>query len=605
MPGGQHTIYVSIDPFNEVQEYNEGNNSMTYSLYVETVPDLKITPADINFIEGDFGRVGVDLTVNVTIWNTGDIDSEPFTVYFYDGDKVHETSFSLIDTVQHGGIEGGESSTAEITWTPESFGNHKVFLWVDEDGDISELNEENNYAFRVFEVLEIAPDLTFSASDVKIFQDGVLKTKYKTSTLYQFNVTVHNEGNEAVDEFFVTISYEDPSGAMAMLGGDEISVPGIASGGSEYIVVDWTPAAAGPYKFSIMLDSTGLYREFNEENNTLAAPIELTVLQKPDFKIADSNMDITIVPFDARVDEEISITVTVTASGDLDSQTVSMSLTVDGTLIETQSQAISAETMTATFSFTYTHGFEGIPKFVFTIDPADAEEELDENNNEVVWENMYVAAKKSDSGDSEGLSTMMLLIIIIIIVVVVLVVVLLIMKKRKKKPIECTSCGAMVDPGLTECPDCGATIEIPPELVECKKCGAEITTEDATCPECGEANEAFLPREEAAGGLGGVADEPEMAPAPQAAPAPVPAPKPKKDKKKKKAAAAAGSAPAPAPAPAPAMPEAAMPETEMAELEGLEDMLTEEGEGEAECYKCGARVPLSVPKCPVCGADFE
>jgi ribosomal protein L40E len=42
----------------------------------------------------------------------------------------------------------------------------------------------------------------------------------------------------------------------------------------------------------------------------------------------------------------------------------------------------------------------------------------------------------------------------------------------------------------------------------------------------------------------------------------------------------------------------------MAELEGMEGMMSEEGEGEAECYKCGARVPLSVPKCPVCGADF-
>jgi len=28
-------------------------------------------------------------------------------------------------------------------------------------------------------------------------------------------------------------------------------------------------------------------------------------------------------------------------------------------------------------------------------------------------------------------------------------------------------------------------------------------------------------------------------------------------------------------------------------------------EGEAECYRCGAKVPMSFPMCPECGIEFE
>jgi subtilase family serine protease/RNA polymerase subunit RPABC4/transcription elongation factor Spt4 len=609
LPGGPHTIYCKIDPFNEVVEANEANNTRTLGIYVETVPDLVVKTDDILFLEGEFGRIGSPLTVNVTIWNTGDIDSDAFTVNIYDGDKVHDKTFTLIESIDHDGIEGGESDTVEVTWTPDSFGNHKIFVWIDEDEEIFELNDENNYAFKVFEVLEIAPDLVFDEkTDLRITEDGLQATNYKTYIAYELNITIDNQGNEAVKEFYVSIVWTDPTGKMGMLSGDHIMVSGLASGASTNVVEIWKPTVVGAWKFDIMVDSTELYREFNEDNNSNAEPIQFNVLQLPDFFIENPTFDITVIPLDARVGDELTIIVDVKATGHLDIEEAIMSLTVDGTPVgapQSQAMTLDGNLWTATFTYTYTPEQVGIPKFVFTLDPDKTVKELNEGNNEATWENLYIteAEEEEEPGLLEGM--VLWIIIIAVIVVVVIVLLLFFLKKRKKEPIECESCGALVEPGVTPCPECGAEIKEPPELVECKNCGAEITTEDKECPECGQENEAYVPP---TAGLEDITKPPEDMTAAAAAPAPAPAAaaKPKKEKKKKKAAAAVpGPGAAPAPAPAPAMPEPSMDETEMAELEGLEDVLTEEGEGEAECYKCGARVPLSVPKCPVCGADFE
>jgi ribosomal protein L40E len=262
----------------------------------------------------------------------------------------------------------------------------------------------------------------------------------------------------------------------------------------------------------------------------------------------------------------------------------------------------------ATINFKWTpESSDYYPALRVVIDPDNTIKELNEKDNVADKSNIiFVGGAVADDkeGEDEDSSMMMLIIIIVIVVVVVVVVLLVVMKKKKKQPFDCPECGAMVPADATECPECGAEVTPPPETVECKKCGAEITIEDEKCTECGEPNEAYQPPE------GGLTEEPAApAAAPETPPAQPPAAAakapPKKAKKKKAAPAAPAAAARPAPAPAAAPPAMEDEGPEMGGLEDLDDMMGEDAEGEAECYKCGARVPLSVPKCPVCGADFE
>jgi RNA polymerase subunit RPABC4/transcription elongation factor Spt4 len=307
------------------------------------------------------------------------------------------------------------------------------------------------------------------------------------------------------------------------------------------------------------------------------------------------------------VGDTVTIDATITVGGYYENTQITLEFWVNGIMISAHPINLPAERPSSTTvtiaGMSWKADIDGYPEFMFKIDPANVEAETNEVDNEVTYTDLYVTPSGAAADDKESDSNFMMLLIIIIIVVVVVIVLFVVMRRRaKQEPIECQECGEMVPPGETNCPECGTEVVIPPEEVECAKCGALITVEDQTCPECNEPNEAFVPPEPGAE-AGGLTDEPGK-PAAAAAQAP-------KKSKKKKPPTGAGPPPAPTPqaataaaagmpAPAPGGPEADMPE-----LEGIDGILTEEGEGEAECYKCGARVPLSVPSCPVCGADFE
>jgi subtilase family serine protease len=610
IPGGQHTIYFLIDTSNEIDEVSELNNSKSIGIYVETIPDLKVTADDITIEAGSYGRINTPTKVTATIHNTGDTDSGAFDVNFYLGDPIHDApdDFSALELVALTGLEGGASTDVQIDWTPTSFGVNKIFVWIDEDSEIFELSDENNIAGVNFEVLRIAPDLTFELSGVKIQLAGADVSSYKTNTTYDFNLEIMNEGEENITGFSVSITYTGPGGSTGMLGdGEHILIEDVVPKDDSIVfTTTWKPVLAGTYHFTITLDSMSEFIEFDEDNNANTTSA-ITVTTLPNLGIADKFADLSIFPSNPAVGDTITIDATITVSGYYENTQITLEFWVNDIMISAhpinlQDKRTSSTTVTIP-GISWKADIEGYATFLFKIDPANVEAETNEGDNEVTYTDLYVTPSGAAAGEKESDSNFMMLLIIIIIVVVVVIVLFVVMRRRaKQEPIECQECGEMVPPGETNCPECGTEVVIPPEEVECAKCGALITVEDQNCPECNELNEAYVPPEPGAG-VGGLTDEPGK-PAAPAAPAP-------KKSKKKKPQAGAGPPPSPtpqaAPAAAPGMPAPAPggPEADMPELEGIDGILTEEGEGEAECYKCGARVPLSVPSCPVCGADFE
>jgi RNA polymerase subunit RPABC4/transcription elongation factor Spt4 len=204
-----------------------------------------------------------------------------------------------------------------------------------------------------------------------------------------------------------------------------------------------------------------------------------------------------------------------------------------------------------------------------------------------------------------------ILLLIIVIVVVCVVVGLLLLKKKRQKMAECSECGALISVDANECPKCGAEFS---DEIECGECGALMKVTDTTCPVCGavfakegegEEGEGEEGEGEAAGGPPGINTGPSVADLKaqtRGAGAPAAPPKPAPGKPKPGTPATAGApkpagaaTPAPTPTPTPEPKPSAEPTTEA----------EEEEEERAECYRCGAIVPLSASMCPECGAEFE
>jgi RNA polymerase subunit RPABC4/transcription elongation factor Spt4 len=202
-----------------------------------------------------------------------------------------------------------------------------------------------------------------------------------------------------------------------------------------------------------------------------------------------------------------------------------------------------------------------------------------------------------DDDDTSDNTTMMwmLLIIIIIVIIIVLVAVLLLRKRKREKMAECSECGALIPVDAGTCPKCGAEFS---DEIECGECGALMKVTDTSCPVCGAVFTKEGEGEEGEEGEEtGEVPKPGVPPAKKPAP-PAPTKKTAPPKAAKPAAPAAAAKPG-APAAAPAIPAPPSTATPAAKPAGGEE------EEKAECYRCGAIVPLSASMCPECGAEFE
>ena len=58
-------------------------------------------------------------------------------------------------------------------------------------------------------------------------------------------------------------------------------------------------------------------------------------------------------------------------------------------------------------------------------------------------------------------------------------------EQRASRFVECEDCGKQVSRRATNCPQCGAPINVPVPMVECEDCGQQIPRDVTTCPHCG------------------------------------------------------------------------------------------------------------------------
>jgi hypothetical protein len=119
-----------------------------WSINVVEKPDLFITSENIFFsyvpseVENGEVKENVNVTINVTVYNSGLGDASNITVSFYDGptDTGNNIANTTITT-----ISSGESQNATIGWN-SIIGTHIISIKIDPENTIIETDDSNNNA---------------------------------------------------------------------------------------------------------------------------------------------------------------------------------------------------------------------------------------------------------------------------------------------------------------------------------------------------------------------------------------------------------------------------------------------------------------------------
>ena len=590
--GGEHNIFAVMDISDIIDEDDEKNNIVSWPAYVMTLPDLSFT--DLGFYQGGFQvhSSGVDkerdpedmikLHINATLRNTGDTPAPEFAVNFYNGNPIQDASALEIGELRYpdGILQGNDEMEVGIDWSVDyPKGIRMIYLTVSlMEG--SEQNIENNDISAPLEVFDIddVPEIEIDRDSISIYskypgmEPLVIKTEQRDRIAYRgmnlsvsFNIT--NIGGVPAKNLTVYLRSENSTGEYVEF---MQNIPTLSEDETQLINGYWKIDDLTDMNLSIVLDPFNQVKEFDEGNNLFV--YSLDVKEAPDLEIEMLRSGDAFDPennrFEMTVGESYSVSYSITNTGNM---------TYSGLDVSFNGPAINGDQTISLEPFS-----EKVITFI--VKPET------EYETEVNWKcsvNQYGRFYESnlDNNDASGAfmisekeeeSFPWLIFILILIVIVAIVVAIsyyVINRFQKSDMAKCSNCGSLVEMDATVCPQCG--IEFSDEL-ECE-CGEIIPPGSTECPSCGKPVEAppSIEEEEEFEEVG--EEEPDTE----------------------------------------GEEESEEEEFEFTETpeesEELEDISEEEielstdveEEEMAECFECGAVIPISAPICPHCGAVFE
>jgi subtilase family serine protease/ribosomal protein L40E/predicted small secreted protein len=623
--GGDHEIWVIIIPITDLatlDEEDKENNNALKIIYVMYKADLYVMGIKLNREPNEEILTEDPVEITVLIGNQGDTRASNFRIEMYDGPTSNDENIFYNETPNII-LDGNSNVSHKITWSSEIAGTHFIAVVLDRNNIIDEIRDDNNEGKITIFLNETAPDLQIlSIADQllpKIVNpdpdgDSVLTLDDKLVVDKEqvwFEFTIGNMGKEFAYNFSVLVLADDDK---------ELLRENIHNLSNEYtgnfeplkdMTTNMTSFVYKPddefYKLTIILDPDDRVRETNEKNNKLVIENAFKVL-KSDIAIESivvekEGVEVVGALGDFVKDDQVDVKATVINHG---SHTVNIEVAFSLNAVPALTETTAIEpgaTKDFKYSFKVTSDKQGTDIGEVTIDiestVIDGKNVTMDRDSDPINDVMPFSVNygKKDNGDKDGppVPIWAILLIIIIIVIVLLIALLLMRKKKREKMAECSECGALIPVAATSCGKCGAEFS---DEIECGECGALMKITDTKCPVCGA---AFT--KEAEGEEG---EEEEELGKPPVGPAKPAGRKPEVPSKKGIAAKPKGAAPAaPAAAKPPAAPAIPAPPAGAGPAAApAADAPKEEGE-KAECYRCGAVVPLSASMCPECGAEFE
>jgi len=264
---GTSTIFVVVDPLNQVSEINETNNMG--SKVIEIFPDLYINPTDI-FFSNSNPVENEHINIFTTVHNLGGAKAESININFYSNGNIIGTATVPI-------LEIGDSEEVFIEWNTLA-GINALTVSIDPDNQISEWDETNNNASKTLSILPDVVVNSFETSkDVLLLGESII-----------ISGEIQNIGHSIADNVIIEFFDGNPYTDGIYLGGQTIA---LNVGQTQQISFDgWTPAE-GTHQIFMVVDRGNLIKERNEVNNLKYK--EIAVVSLPDLLIIEPEITIT------------------------------------------------------------------------------------------------------------------------------------------------------------------------------------------------------------------------------------------------------------------------------------------------------------------------
>lgn len=342
---GDYDIRLTIDPTNVVQEADEDNNVMLFSL-LPILPDLIVE--DITWSPFD-PSVGETIEFSVTIKNQGSAASGSARFHYYIGS--FSSGFKAIQE-----IPPDSSITRNFTWTAIA-DRQTVKVIVDPNSQVSEGDEDNNEYTTNFGGARAA-DLYIQSLAWSPAEPAVGETM-------TVSVTVKNKGRGTADRSLVSFYVDDillESDTTNALEPDE----------SQGFDFKWT-VQDGSHLLKVTADSRDVIDEDNEENNekVLAYPVP------PDLTIDR----IVWSPMFSTAGENITFTISVSNRGSITTDDFTIAVNIDNNYAGVVFMEALDPGVTKNGTFVWVAD-SGIHAFNVSVDPSDKIAETDEANNQ-------------------------------------------------------------------------------------------------------------------------------------------------------------------------------------------------------------------------------
>ncbi len=261
---GMHEVYVVVDPDDVIEELDETNNVYSQSFKVR-VKRVELSPSGI-WVNPSPPPAECDNRLSAWVHNQGELPALHVAVDFYDGDPgAGGVQIGTTQVITR--IGAGEGKRMEVTWHPVTMGIHEVYVAVDPDDVIEELDETNNVYSQSFEVrvkqVELSPSgIWVNPSPPAAEHDNRLST------------WVYNRGELPAVDVAVHFYDGDPGAGGVQIDATQI-ITRIEPGESKQVEVIWRPVTAGTHEVYAVVDPDDVIEELDETNNVASRGFEV------------------------------------------------------------------------------------------------------------------------------------------------------------------------------------------------------------------------------------------------------------------------------------------------------------------------------------------
>jgi subtilase family serine protease len=576
--GDYHEIFVVMDLSDLIDESNEDNNKLNWDIYVQTLPDLVFT--SIEFYQGSISvnssGVGKELKINATLENIGDTSSPSFRVSFYNGDFINDPLSVKIgnDIMFPSNILSGHSSRyIEIDWEVSyPKGIRTLYASVELMDGTEQMVTNNQFGknLEIFDIMDVPEirmeDETFMmASRYPGMSPQETGIGFKGTNI-SLSINLSNVGGKASSNTTILFMVSNSTDSWVEY---STYIEFIENNGSDMVTGFWMLDSVGMNTLSIIVDPENRIREFDEGNNIFE--VEIEVLESPDLVVdlveEDSqgwNSDKG--KFEMTKGKEYIVVYEITNTGNFTYTDVDVGFTGPA-ITDRQTVTISPfGTQRVTFTVKPDTVFSEDVAWKCKVNEEGRVFESDADNNEALG-----LFKINEKEQEVNYLVFVLIILFILVLIIVGVGIFVYMRLQSADKAKCSNCGGLVPLDATVCPHCG--VEFSDEL-ECE-CGEPIPKGATECPACGKpVSSDLLAQEEEEEKIEEGEEEGELEELEG---------EDLEEEDVEKEEEALDEAPG---------------DEIPAQPEGAEEEL-------AECFECGALIPVSAPICPHCGAVFE